>query len=270
MSKERIAGTYDLVATDFDRVGPRIFSHSGRRLVEWMQIPEGIDVLDVATGRGAVLFPAAERVGSRGHVMGIDLSAGMVRKVAVDARQAGLRQATICRMDAERLGFGDSSFDLVLCGHAVFYFPHACQEFYRVLRPQGRVGLTMVSKGCLDWIFEVLEHHLPRESTGEDEEEEGVAINTIAGIAGIISQACFEDVQVVEEETDFVYKDQAEWWAALRTTGVRWSLEEVEASVVRALKAEMFERLQTFSRSDAIYVPHRLLYASGRKATTSR
>jgi hypothetical protein len=47
----------------YDRVGPRFFSHFGRRLVALAQIPSGAHVLDVATGRGAVLFPAAECVG---------------------------------------------------------------------------------------------------------------------------------------------------------------------------------------------------------------
>jgi hypothetical protein len=70
----------------------------------------------------------------------------------------------------------------------------------------------------------------------------------------------------MEEEIDFVYKDEAEWWAALRTTGVRWSLEGVETSVARGIKMEMLENLQPFRRSDEIHVPHRLLYASGRKA----
>jgi ubiquinone/menaquinone biosynthesis C-methylase UbiE len=268
MSKERIANTYDLVATTFDRIGPRFFSHSGRRLVEWVQIPEGIDVLDVATGRGAVLLPAAERVGRHGRVVGVDRSAGMVREVAADARREGLGQVAICQMEAERLGFAEGSFDLVLCGHAIFYFPQACLEFHRVLRPQGRVGLTVIAKGCLDWVFQVLDHHVPDEGAGEEEAEEGAPINTPEGIAEVMSRAGFEDVQVMVEETDFLYKDEAEWWAALETTGVRWSLEWVEPGKVDGLKAEMSERLQDFRRHDGIHIPHRVLHALGRKAAS--
>jgi O-methyltransferase/aklanonic acid methyltransferase len=50
----------------------------GRRIVELSQIPAGARILDVASGRGAILFPAAEKVGPTGEVIGIDISAGMV------------------------------------------------------------------------------------------------------------------------------------------------------------------------------------------------
>ncbi len=59
--KENVAGLFDRVASTYDRVGPRFFSHFGRRLVELAQIPSGADVLDVAAGRGAVLYPAADK-----------------------------------------------------------------------------------------------------------------------------------------------------------------------------------------------------------------
>ena len=101
MSKKQIASTYDLIASTFDQIGPRFFSRSGRRLVERAQIPGGVDVLDVATGRGAILFPAAEWVGERGRVVGVDVSAKMAREVAADVRRVGLKQVTLCQMEAE-------------------------------------------------------------------------------------------------------------------------------------------------------------------------
>jgi SAM-dependent methyltransferase len=78
--KEGLARLFDQVASTYDHVGPRFFSHFGRRPVEVTQIPTGAVVLDVATGRGAILFPAAEQVGPQGHAVGIDLSARMVRE----------------------------------------------------------------------------------------------------------------------------------------------------------------------------------------------
>jgi hypothetical protein len=61
--KQKVSGVFSQVAVTYDRVGPRVFSHFGRRLVALAQIPSGAYVLDVATGRGAVLFPAAKCVG---------------------------------------------------------------------------------------------------------------------------------------------------------------------------------------------------------------
>jgi len=268
VSKEQIAGTYDLVATTFDRVGPRFFSYSGRSLVELAQVPSGACVLDVATGRGAALLPASERVGQYGRVIGVDRSVGMVREVAKDVRREGLRQVKICQMDADRLGFADGSFGFVLCGHAIYYFPQAMREFHRILLPGGQVALTTVAKGCLDWIFEILDRYLHEEGSEEDEREDGesLAINTAGGLKALLGGAGFEGIRVVMEETDFVYIDEEEWWSALRTMGVRWSLEKMDAGDVANVKAAMFDYLQAFKRPDGVHVLYRVWYALGSKA----
>ena len=73
-TKLEIAGVFGRAAPIYDRIGPRFFAHFGRRLVELAEVPSGARVLDVATGRGAALFAAAEAVGRHGHVTGIDLS----------------------------------------------------------------------------------------------------------------------------------------------------------------------------------------------------
>ncbi|MBI3163893.1 MAG: methyltransferase domain-containing protein [Chloroflexi bacterium] len=122
--KQQVAGLFDRVATTFDHVGPRFFSHFGRRLVELAHIPNGAHVLDVATGRGAALIPAAESVGTHGHVVGIDLSEIMVQETAKELTRLGFSSNVEARqMDAEHLQFPDESFDYVLCAFGIFFFP---------------------------------------------------------------------------------------------------------------------------------------------------
>lgn len=59
--KEQIAEVFSRAAESYDRVGPDFFSHFGHRLVELVEVRPGATVLDVATGTGAALLPAAER-----------------------------------------------------------------------------------------------------------------------------------------------------------------------------------------------------------------
>ena len=66
--KANIASLYNSVAPLYGQVGPDAFACAGRQLVERMDIAEGTQVLDVGVGRGANLFPAAEKVGPRGQV----------------------------------------------------------------------------------------------------------------------------------------------------------------------------------------------------------
>ena len=74
--KARAKAQFNTVAADYD-AGPGCFAHFGRRLVEVAGINSGARVLDIASGRGAVLFPLAERVGVGGEVVGVDLADAM-------------------------------------------------------------------------------------------------------------------------------------------------------------------------------------------------
>ena len=78
--QEGIVGVFSRAAATYDRIGPQCFAHFGQRLVERAHLTPGADVLDVAAGRGAILFAAAQQVGPSGQVRGIDFSADMVRR----------------------------------------------------------------------------------------------------------------------------------------------------------------------------------------------
>ena len=56
-----------------DLDGPDYWDYFGVRLVEHAAIPLGAKVLDVACGSGSSLFPAAEKTGESGCVIGIDI-----------------------------------------------------------------------------------------------------------------------------------------------------------------------------------------------------
>ena len=80
--REESLRVFNQAASMYDRIGPAMFSYFGQRLIDTAEIPNGANVLDVAAGRGALLFPAAARVGPTGHVTGIDFAPNMVRETA--------------------------------------------------------------------------------------------------------------------------------------------------------------------------------------------
>src|SRR5438270_8196493 len=91
--KAEITSLYSRVASSYGRIGPDVFSPIGSWLVELMNLSPGAHVLDVATGRGAVLFHTAEQVGPGGQVIGIDLAEQMVLETARDIEQRGVKNA---------------------------------------------------------------------------------------------------------------------------------------------------------------------------------
>lgn len=99
-------------------------------------------VLDVACGTGVVARLLEQR-GHAGRLVGIDLNAAML---AV-ARTRSVRVEWI-EGSALELPFKADCFDVVLCQLGLQFFPdrsRALEEMARVLKPGGRVGLSVYS-----------------------------------------------------------------------------------------------------------------------------
>jgi SAM-dependent methyltransferase len=105
-------------------------------------LPCGSAVLDVGCGAGLDSLIAARRVGSGGHVYGIDFSEPMLARGRLAAAQAGLSNVELRNGEAEGLPFPAETFDVAMVngifnlnpGRALI-FP----ELFRVLRPGGSV-----------------------------------------------------------------------------------------------------------------------------------
>ena len=96
--------------------------------------------LEIGAGTGYFTLNLL-RAGLIGEATCSDISPGMLETLKDNARRLGL-SVRAEPADAERLPFGDASFDLVL-GHAVLHhipdLPRAFAEFARVLAPGGTV-----------------------------------------------------------------------------------------------------------------------------------
>ena len=280
--KQSVAGIFGRAASTYDHVGPRFFSHFGRRLVAVAQVSQGSNVLDVASGRGAVLFPAAESVGSSGRVTGIDLSEEMVREIGREIVSSKLHNVEVQQMDAENLQFSDASFDFLLCGFAIFFFPQldrALAEIRRVLKPNGRFATTTWDRAGDEqwkWFDDLIETYVPTEPlpdpADESQEPANPVFGTPEGLRDILASAGFSDVRITSETSDFVYADEAEWWSALWSHGARADLEEIErvagADGLARFRADVFKKLAALKEVDGIHVSRSVLYAQGIKAQT--
>lgn len=105
-------------------------------------------VLDVASGRGDGALVLAARFGC--EVVGLDYGRRNVEAATNEARLRGLAdRVEFCCGDAERLPFADGTFDAVVCECALCTFPDkraAADEFARVLKPGGRVGISDLTR----------------------------------------------------------------------------------------------------------------------------
>lgn len=262
--KRYIAAAYGRLAPDYDRIGPRLFSYFGQRLVAFAPVRPGTAVLDVAAGRGAVLFPAAARVGERGRVIGIDLADAMVQHTAAELHQRGLKQAEMRRMDAEHLQFEDRSFDLVLCGFSLHHFPRparALAEFYRVLRPGGTAAVATWAErpALVGWLREALR---PYEDVSQLMTK---PFDKPDDLAAALRQAGFVAVRVAREAAEFVYADEEEWWSSNWAFLQREALDRLAPAVLQQVKAAAFEQVQGVKQPDGVHQRWGALLAAGTK-----
>jgi len=101
--------------------------------------------LDVATGTG---FTAVALAGLVGHVTGIDVTDEMLVQAGRLARERGRTNIRFELGDALKIGYPNSSFDIVTTRRATHHFedvPKFLHEAKRVLRPAGRLGIVDMS-----------------------------------------------------------------------------------------------------------------------------
>jgi ubiquinone/menaquinone biosynthesis C-methylase UbiE len=133
---------WDLAADDYEPLWGRQLAGVQDGLLAAVALAPGEKVLDLACGTGQVSLRAAAAVGGQGHVVGVDLSQRMVEA----AQRQAAPNTRFLRMDAQQLALPDASFDVVLCSLGLMYLPEPAQalrEMHRVLRPGGRLGLSV-------------------------------------------------------------------------------------------------------------------------------
>ena len=256
------AELFSRAAPDFDRVGPRFFSQSGRRLVELTNIPESSCVLDVACGRGAVLFPAAEKVGAQGQIFGVDLADGMIRYTHSDIHRLKLENIHLSQMDATQLAFASASFDFVLCSHSIGFFPQALSEFCRVLKPGGKTALSIIASGCFEWLHDIFSRYKPPDEPDEESDMERLALDTHTGMESALREAGFEEIQIHTESNEMLYPDEETWWQLLWTVGFRGTLETMSQETQSQLKADLAQGLKIFKQADGFHIPFKSIFAT--------
>lgn len=237
--KKWISGIFGRSASTYGEGGSNYFTYFAEKLVDFADLSPGMVILDVATGRGAILRKAIEKIGPAGTAIGIDISHEMIAETSKDLKD----KARLQIMDAEMLDFKDETFDVVFCGFGVFFFPHiekALSEFYRVLKKNGKLVIsTWQNKDvCIDILNqEIANFGVTNKITLHDFERPDY-------IEKMLGQARFKDIIIVEESFDHVYPTFDAWFSSLWSHGTRGKLEKLTPEQIEKLKSNLIQKLQ--------------------------
>lgn len=141
-----LRGIFDATAPDYDRIERLLALGSGpwyrRSALKRAGIAAGDEVLDVGIGTGLVAREASLLIGPGSRLVGVDPSPGMLCEVTLPGIELfGGR--------AEALPQSDASSDFLSMGYALRHIADvnaAFAEFFRVLRPGGRLLILEITK----------------------------------------------------------------------------------------------------------------------------
>lgn len=108
----------------------------------WGDLKPGETVVDLGSGAGFDALLAASMVGSRGRVIGIDMTRAMLDKARHNAALLGFGNVGFREAYLEEIPLPDAAADVVISNGVINLCPDKAKvlaEAYRVLKPGGRV-----------------------------------------------------------------------------------------------------------------------------------
>lgn len=166
----------------------------------------GQSVLDVGCGPGTTALAAAERVGSAGRVLGVDISVPMLQEARRRIAERGLSNVAVIEADAEIHPLTPLDFDRVLSRFGVMFFADpvaAFRNLHRTMRAGGRLAFAcwapLADNPHWRIPIEISERALGRSAARSERAPGPLALGDVTYLRGILERAGFARVAVATE-----------------------------------------------------------------------
>jgi SAM-dependent methyltransferase len=254
-------------AKTYDRLTGRATARLVVPLLEAAGVESGTRLLDVACGPGHLAAAAA----ARGAMpVGLDAAAGMIAVARARYAEIEFQQG-----DAERFPFGDASFDAVVAGFVVNHLPRperALAEFARVVRPGGRVAVTVWDRPGRMRLLGVLADAVERTTGVRDPGlpsggPDPFRFADHAALAALLAGAGLAKAEVRSIAFEQEVADTDELWEGMLASSVRTAalIERQPEPVRRRIRAALEKAVAPYRSETGIALPVSAKLGSGRR-----
>ena len=268
-AQDRAAFTYNAAADYFDASPLSFWDYFGRRTIELASISSGSRVLDVCCGTGASALPAAEAVGPKGRVIGIDLATQLLDLARAKAIQRKLGNIEFEIGDMLALRFPVEGFDDVVCVFGIFFVPDmakAVSELWNRVRPGGKLAVTTWGQNFCEpastAFWRSVKEVRPDLHKGFNPWDR---IDNPESLRNILLEAGVTTPNITPENRLHPINSAEDWWAIVLGSGYRGTIEQLTPAERERVK----EANLAFIRDEHISaVETNVLYALAIKPET--
>jgi ubiquinone/menaquinone biosynthesis C-methylase UbiE len=266
--KQRISAVFDDVSSGYDDPALRFFSFCAERMVSILSPEKGWNVLDVATGTGALAGVLAQSIMPGGQVTAIDLSEGMLQRARQNIQKLALTNVDFFQMDAESPGFSNDYFDAVACSFGLFFIPDmlkALVEWHRVTRKGGTVLFSAFTENTFRPLLDLYAEDL--KTGGYDFEKQPTASARLKDAKlcrQFMEKAGFSDVNQEVIQVGYHLKDENEWWSAVWNTAMRGPILKLNPDEQQIFKAHHLQRVSELRTGEGIWMDVEVRLTSGK------
>ena len=202
-------------------------------------VKEGEVVLDLGAGAGLDLLIAAKKVGSTGHVIGVDMTDKMLETARQNIKASGLTNVEVRKGLIEDLPVDSGTVDWVISNCVINLSPEkerVFTEISRVLRPGGRILVSdIVAEDLPDWMkmADGMYNNCISGAVSEDEYLKGLQA------AGLTDVKVVERYKYTADDLEaFINSDDLP--SEITAGGKEWTLEESPVEVARGLAGKVW------------------------------
>ena len=249
---------------------PTILGPVAHALVDKVKISSGATVLDVGCGTGAATRYVAKFVGSNGSVAGVDINAGMIEVAKSLSENAGT-PIDWYENSAFELPFEENSFDVALSAQTIQFLDDrvaALKEMQRVLRPRGRLAISVWCEVGLNPYFDALIKAVTNHLGAETAAGLGAAftLSKPSEIEELLVEAGLQKIEVEICELSLKMPEIRIFAAQhISATPMSASYFASSESTQKDLVEEVASHLATYQTETGAMVPFRILVAKAKK-----